>query len=70
MTTRITSGVATPLGTTEAMGSRLNLGNNGKQGARQCGCNDSDERENLNCVEINNDLGNDGSDADNLKIEF
>ena len=52
------------------MGLRLNLGNNGKQGARQCGCDDSDERENLNCVEINNDLGNDESDADNLKIEF
>ena len=42
--------------TTEATGSKLNLGNNSKQGARQCGCDDSEERENLNCVEDNNDL--------------
>ena len=49
--------------TTEATGSKLNLGNNSKQGARQCGCG-----ENLNYIENNNDLGNDESDA--VKVEF
>ena len=56
------------MGTTEATGSKLNLGNNSKQGARQCESDVSDDSNNLNNVENNSDLGNDESDA--VKIEF